>query len=68
MVGPGLGKVFVDKAHAKLVDGDDPTKANVAHIIENGYNGPLGAMPSAQQNGLSSKDVADVTAYLASLK
>ena len=67
-VGPGLGKVFVDKAHAKLVDGDDPTKANVAHIIENGYNGPLGAMPSAQQNGLSSKDVADVTAYLASLK
>ena len=68
LVGPGLGKIFVDKAHPKLVDGDDPTKANVAKIIEKGYNGALGAMPSAQQNGLTGKDVANVDAYLASLK
>jgi cytochrome c oxidase subunit 2 len=67
-VGPGLGKLFTDKAHPTLVDGASPTKQNVAHIIEKGYSGTLGAMPNAQQNGLSDTDVANVTAYLASLK
>jgi cytochrome c oxidase subunit 2 len=68
LVGPGLGKVFADAGHPKLVDGDPVNKENVAALIGKGYNGPLGAMPSAQQNGLTGKDIANVTAYLAGLK
>ena len=67
-VGPGLGHVFDDPAHPKLVDGDTVSTQNVANIIVKGYTGPLGVMPSQQQNGLSNTDVANVTAYLASLK
>jgi cytochrome c oxidase subunit 2 len=68
LVGPGLGQIFTDKTHPQLVDGDAVSKPNVAKIVENGYNGALGAMPSAQQNGLTGADIANVTAYLAGLK
>jgi cytochrome c oxidase subunit 2 len=68
IVGPGLGKVFTDSTHPNLVDGDAVTTANVAALIGKGYNGPIGAMPNAQQNGLTGQDIANVTAYLAGLK
>ena len=68
LVGPGLGKLFTDKTHPELVNGSAVSKEHVAGLIEKGYNGTLGAMPSAQQNGLSNQDVANVTAYLASLQ
>lgn len=66
-VGPGLGNVFNDPKHPKLVNGADPTPANVAAIIKNGYQGDLGVMPSAQVNGLSNTDIANLVAYLVSL-
>lgn len=67
LVGPGLGKIFSDSAHPKLVNGSDPTPANVAAIIKNGFQGDLGVMPSAQVNSLSNPDIANLVAYLASL-
>ena len=67
LVGPGLGKIFNDPAHPKLVDGADPTPENVAKIIHDGYQGDIGTMPSAQVNGLSNPDIANLVAYLASL-
>ncbi|MDB5026805.1 MAG: coxB, partial [Candidatus Eremiobacteraeota bacterium] len=67
LVGPGLGKIFNDPAHPKLVNGADPTPANVAAIIKNGYTGDIGTMPSAQVNQLSNADIANLTAYLVSL-
>jgi cytochrome c oxidase subunit 2 len=67
VVGPGLGKVFSDPAHPKLVNGAAPTPDNVAKIIHDGYQGDLGVMPSAQVNGLSNTDIANLTAYLVSL-
>jgi mono/diheme cytochrome c family protein len=60
--------LFTDKTHPELVNGSAVSKEHVAGLIEKGYNGTLGAMPSAQQNGLSNQDVANVTAYLASLQ
>ena len=67
LVGPGLGKIFNDPAHSKLVNGAAPTPQNVAEIIKNGYQGDLGTMPSAQVNGLSNPDIANLVAYLVSL-
>jgi cytochrome c oxidase subunit II len=67
IVGPGLGTVFNDSAHPKLVNGADPTPQNVAKIIHDGYSGPIGVMPSAQMNGLSNADIGNLVAYLASL-
>ena len=67
LVGPGLGNIFKDAKHPKLVDGNAPTPENVAKILTNGYQGDLGAMPSAQVNGLSNTDIANLTAYLVSL-
>jgi cytochrome c oxidase subunit 2 len=67
LVGPGLGKIFNDAAHPKLVNGADPTPQNVAKIIHDGYQGDIGTMPSAQVNGLSNPDIANLVAYLASL-
>jgi cytochrome c oxidase subunit II len=67
LVGPGLGKIFNDSAHPKLVNGADPTPQNVAKIIHDGYQGDIGTMPSAQVNGLSNPDIANLVAYLASL-
>lgn len=66
-VGPGLGKIFSDPAHPKLVNGADATPQNVAAIIQNGYQGDMGVMPSAQVNQLSNTDIANLTAYLVSL-
>jgi cytochrome c oxidase subunit 2 len=66
-VGPGLGKIFNDPAHLKLVDGDAPTPQNVAKIIHDGFQGDIGVMPSAQVNQLSNPDIANLVAYLASL-
>jgi cytochrome c oxidase subunit 2 len=66
-VGPGLGHIFSDPAHPKLVDGADPTPQNAAKIIHDGYTGDIGTMPSAQVNGLSNADIANLVAYLVSL-
>ena len=66
-VGPGLGKIFNDPQHPKLVNGADPTPENAAKIIHDGYTGDIGTMPSAQVNGLSNTDIANLVAYLASL-
>jgi len=66
-VGPGLGQLFSDKDHPKLVNGQDVTPQNIAGIITNGYSGDLGVMPSSQQNQVNNKDIANLTAYLVSL-
>jgi len=69
LVGPGLGHVFTDKAHPNLVDGQSVSPEHVAALIQNGFDGgAAGTMPNAQQNGLSGNDIANLTAYLASLK
>jgi cytochrome c oxidase subunit 2 len=67
-VGPGLDKITADPAHPKLVDDKAPTPANIAEILEKGYTGPIGVMPSAQMNGLNATDIANLVAYLVSLK
>ncbi len=67
LIGPGLGAIFSDPKHPKLVNGSGPTPQNVAAILKNGYQGDLGVMPSAQVNGLHDADIANLTAYLVSL-
>jgi len=67
IVGPGLAQLFSDKEHPKLVNGQDVTPQNIAGIITNGYSGDLGVMPPSQINGVNSKDIANLTAYLVSL-
>ena len=47
-VGPGLGNIFNDPKHPKLVNGADPNPQNVAKIIHDGYTGDIGTMPNAQ--------------------
>ena len=66
-VGPGLGKLFNDSAHPKLVNGAAVTPQNVAAILKSGYQGDMGVMPSAQVNQLSNADIANLTSYLVSL-
>ena len=67
--GPDLEHVFTNKAHPTLVNGQSVSPAHVAALIESGYKGSgPEAMPSAQQTGASAKDIANLTAYLASLK
>jgi cytochrome c oxidase subunit 2 len=66
-VGPGLGRIFNDPAHPKLVNGAEVTPQNVATIIHDGFQGDMGVMPSAQVNALSNADIANLVAYLASL-
>jgi cytochrome c oxidase subunit 2 len=68
VVGPGLKGLTDDAAHPNLVTGKAPTPDNIAAILENGYAGPIGNMPNEQANGLSSTDVANLVAYLVSLK
>jgi cytochrome c oxidase subunit 2 len=68
IVGPGLKGVLHDPDHPKLVDGDDATPANVAKILENGYKGDMGVMPNQTANGISDKDIANLVAYLNTLK
>jgi cytochrome c oxidase subunit II len=67
LVGPGLGKIFADPAHPKLVNNTAATPDNAAAIIKNGYTGDIGSMPDAKTNQLSDKDIANLVAYLVSL-
>jgi len=66
-VGPGLGKIFADPGHPKLVDGSAPTPDDVALIIKNGYTGDIGQMPNAETNQVNDQDIANLVAYLQSL-
>jgi cytochrome c oxidase subunit 2 len=68
LVGPGLLHITDDPAHPTLVTGKPPTPADIADILQNGYTGPIGSMPNRQANGLSDKDIANLVAYLVSLK
>lgn len=67
IVGPGLGHLFNDPDHPKLVNGTEPSPADIAVILKNGYQGELGVMPSSQVNQISNKDIANLVAYLVSL-
>ncbi len=68
IVGPGLKGVLHDPSHPNLVDGDPATPANVAKILQKGYTGSIGTMPNQTANGLADKDIANLVAYLDSLK
>jgi len=68
IVGPGLKGVLHDPAHPNLVNGDKATPENVAKILQNGFSGPMGVMPNQTANGISDKDIANLVAYLNSLK
>jgi cytochrome c oxidase subunit 2 len=68
IVGPGLGHLLNDPQHPNLVDNDPASAPNIAKILVNGYNGPLGVMPNRQANALSDGDIANLVAYLTSLK
>ncbi len=68
IVGPGLKGVLHDPTHPDLVNGSPATPANAAKILQSGYTGSIGTMPNATTNGLSDKDIADLVAYLNSLK
>jgi cytochrome c oxidase subunit II len=68
LVGPGLGNLFHDPSHPNLVTGKPATPANVADIIEHGAHGDMGTMPPMQVNGLTQKDVANLVAYLQTLR
>ena len=67
IVGPGLGHIFNDPDHPKLVNGADPNPQDVAAILKNGYQGDIGVMPSAQVNAINNQDIANLVAYLSSL-
>jgi cytochrome c oxidase subunit II len=67
LVGPGLGKIFADPDHPKLVNGTAPTPDDAAGILKNGYTGDIGSMPDAKTNQLTDKDIANLVAYLVSL-
>ncbi len=68
IVGPGLKGVLHDPSHPNLVDGEKATPEDVAKILQNGFSGPLGVMPNQTANGISDKDIANLVAYLNSLK
>jgi cytochrome c oxidase subunit 2 len=68
LVGPGLLHITDDPAHPSLVTGKAPTPANIADILQNGFTGDIGSMPNRQANGLSDTDIANLVAYLVSLK
>jgi len=68
LVGPGLLHITNDPAHPNLVDGKPPTPENIGGIIHDGFTGDIGTMPNAQANGLAGKDIANLVAYLVSLK
>ena len=68
IVGPGLKGVLHDPAHPNLVNGDPATPDNVAKILQTGYTGSIGTMPNATTNGLSNQDIANLVAYLDTLK
>ncbi|MDP9018920.1 MAG: cytochrome c oxidase subunit II [Candidatus Eremiobacteraeota bacterium] len=68
IVGPGLMKLMDDPAHPKLVNGDAASPENVAKLIQKGYTGDMGHMPSEAENAITDKDIANVVAYLKSMK
>jgi cytochrome c oxidase subunit II len=68
VVGPGLKGVLHDPTHPNLVNGQKATPEDVAEILQNGYTGPMGMMPNQTANGLSNKDIANLVAFLDSLK
>lgn len=68
LVGPGLQGVLHDSSHPDLVNGHPATPQNVAAILQNGYTGSMGTMPNASANGLSSHDIANLAAFLDTLK
>jgi cytochrome c oxidase subunit II len=68
IVGPGLQGVLHDPAHPNLVNGDPATPENAAKLLQSGYTGSMGQMPNATTNGLSNADIANLVAYLNSLK
>ncbi len=68
IVGPGLRGVLHDPSHPNLVNGDPATPENVAKILQQGYTGSIGTMPNATTNGLSNQDIANLVAFLDSLK
>lgn len=68
LVGPGLQGVLHDPSHPNLVSGQPATPENVATILQNGYTGSMGTMPSATANGLSQQDIANLVAFLDTLK
>jgi mono/diheme cytochrome c family protein len=66
-VGPGLGKIFADPGHPKLVDSSAPTPDDAALIMKKGFTGDIGQMPDATTNQISDGDIANLVAYLVSL-
>ena len=68
IVGPGLNHLTDDPAHPKLVTGNPATPENIADLLVKGYQGPIGVMPNRQANGLTDADIANLVAYLVSLK
>ncbi len=66
--GPGLLDVLHDPTHPNLVNGQPANPADAAAILEKGYTGTMGSMPNAVTNGLSSQDIANLVAYLNSMK
>lgn len=68
LVGPGLLGVLHDPAHPNLVNGKPATPQDVAGILQSGFTGSYGTMPNASANGLSSQDIANLVAFLNSLK
>ena len=64
----GPAPVTDDPAHPALVTGKPPSADNIASILQNGFTGPLGAMPDRRANALSDADIANLVAYLVSLK
>jgi cytochrome c oxidase subunit II len=68
LVGPGLAHLTDDPKHPVLVNGQTPTAEHIAGILQNGYSGPIGMMPNQQANGLSAQDIANLVAYLVSIK
>ena len=68
VVGPGLKGVLHDPSHPTLVNGQPATPENVAKILQSGFTGSMGTMPNASVNQLSNQNIADLVAYLDSLK
>lgn len=68
VVGPGLKGVLHDPAHPNLVNGEKATPEDVAEILQHGFTGPMGMMPNQTANGLTDKDIANLVAFLDSLK
>lgn len=68
VVGPGLLHITDDPQHPNLVDNKPPTPDDIAEILEKGFTGPIGTMPDRQANALSDTDIANLVAYLTSLK